>query len=199
MIAVVLGINGVGKSTVVKEVIKQVPFERIHWGHVAENLAKPRGIIKNIDELRKIDIRMQRFIQDETVDMIKRRIEKEPGKNYIIETHAALKTPQGYLPGLNLDILEKIKPDAFIVVEASAQSIWERRNQDPSRERNDDSSLFDVEVNLEITRNFASSFAIAIGSTLSIVENKQGEIDIVANRIVNKLKKFIETEEGTLA
>ncbi|MEI7579627.1 MAG: adenylate kinase [bacterium] len=192
MITVILGINGVGKSTVVKKVIKQVNFERVHWGRIMEKLAAPRGLIKHIDELRKVDIRMQRFIQEETVDVIKKQIDAEPNKNYIIETHAALKTPQGYLPGFNLHILEKIKPDMFIIVEAAAESIWKRRAEDPTRDRNDDSTLFDVEMNLEVTRNFASSYAIAIGATLAIVENKQGELDKAVNKIVSYLKMFDE-------
>lgn len=195
MLAVIFGLPGVGKSTVVKEVMKKIDIERIHWGHFAEKLAIEKGLIKNIDELRKIEVIKQKSLQFEVIAQIMSVIDTHPHKHYIIETHSALKTQQGYLPGFNAMILDRVRPDIFIVVESDAESIWERRQNDPSRKRDDDLSLFDVKMNLETTRYFASAFAVESGATLAIVENKQGEVEYAANKIVEYIKPYMHSNQ----
>lgn len=190
MLAVIFGINGVGKTSVVQNVLKNTDFERIHWGSVSEKLAKERGLIENIDQIRKLNVKVQKELQSEAAKSISELVNSNPGKNYLLETHSALKTPQGFLPGFNQEILNLLKPGIFIVIEADANAVFQRRQNDTTRTRDDDASIEDVQKNLEATRWYASTFAVMSAATLFIVENKQGDVNFAAEEITKMLKRF---------
>lgn len=191
MIAVAFGIPGVGKSSITKPVVEKLGIERIHWGHIAFEIAKEKNIVDNIDMLRRQNLNIQKEIQSESVDRIVEQISKNPDRNYLIETHAALKTPQGYLGGLNQDSIEKIKPEVIIVYEAEPGHVYHRRMVDPTRDRSDDTTIDEVKLNLDITRHYAANFAVLAAGTLFIITNKEGDLDYAVGRTTEALGKFI--------
>lgn len=191
MVSVVFGIPGVGKSSVVKKVVKELSIERIHWGNVAFEIAEAKGIVEDVDKLRKQDLRIQKEIQLESADKIASMIAEDPDKHYVIETHAALKTPQGYLPGLNMEIIAKLKPEVFIVYEAEPGHIYHRRMVDPARDRSDDTTLDAVQLNLDTTRYFAANYAVLAPGTLFVIQNREGDLDYAVNMTIKALEKFV--------
>lgn len=237
MIAVVFGIQGVGKSSVVRKALAAFPentWDLLQWGEIAYELCVKDGIIKvgdyselkdatisyedkrssiaiiqdgkdesiyvkdqaNIkqakDEIRNLNIRTQKKIQKAVAKYFKALIENDPRGNFLIETHAALKTKQGYLPGLPKEFLDATDPDIFIILEANADEIFVRRLMDKERKREHDKTTKDVQTNLDTTRYFASSFATQSHSPLLIVENKEKRMDEAAAEIAEVLKKFME-------
>ncbi|KKQ34829.1 MAG: Adenylate kinase [candidate division WS6 bacterium GW2011_GWA2_37_6] len=193
MIYVVFGVPGVGKTAVVDKVIEQTGIKHVIWGDLTEEYMVKNKMIEDRDEMRKLDIRQQRPIQIEVAEEIVKMSKGSEGQNtdtdILIETHAAIKTPQGYWPGMNFDVFTKIKPDIFIVIEAAAKNILSRRQKDETRERKDDLNLQAVEDHLQITRDMASTFAVLTGGTVFYVENKEGDVGYAVGKIVEMMGK----------
>lgn len=192
MVAIAFGIPGVGKSSVLKKVAEQLPIERIHWGNIAYEIAKEEGIDVGYDQLRRQSLSVQKQLQQKTAQKIAEIINADRSKHYVIETHAALKTPQGYLPGLTHQIIADVKPDTFIVYEAHSGHIYHRRMVDENRDRSDDPTIDGVDLNLDITRHFGSAFAVEAHGTIFVIENKEGDLDYAVNKTVAALSAFID-------
>lgn len=237
MIAVIFGIQGVGKSTIVRKVMEkssQADWELLQWGETAFDICIKEGIIRvgdyselqdcqiiyedkrtNVaiidngkseviyvkdqeqiklakDEIRHLNLKVQKRLQHAVANAYKLLINGDGKTNYIIETHAALKTKQGYLPGLPKDFLESVDPDVYVIIEANADEIFVRRLLDKERKREHDKTTKDVQTNLDTTRYFASTFAAVSHSPLFIVENKEKRADDAAQEIVDVLIKFLD-------
>ncbi|MBN1331933.1 adenylate kinase [Candidatus Dojkabacteria bacterium] len=184
---VIFGVPGVGKTAVIEKVIASTGIIRINWGDLTEEIMREQGLIKNRDEMRKLNLRSQRPVQEQVVKKIL-DIGKESG-DLLIETHAAMKTPQGYWPGLNFDSLRQLDPDTFVAIETSAENIFSRREKDTTRDRKDDLSIEDLEEHIRVTRILASTFAVLTGGTAYFVENKEGDIDYAAGRIIELIER----------
>lgn len=238
MIAVIFGIQGVGKSSVVKgaaaNFVGKDSINYINWGDKIFKAAENKNIIRvgdyreqtdfkvkiddvnegltiiqndkgeeliyvkdaaNIaiarDDLRKLETETQKMLQEEVSRMCLEDVSSNPNGNFIIETHAALKTPFGYLPGFTEEFLKEIKPDVYIIVEASAEEILARRMADKNRIRNHDKSLAEVQINLDMTRYFTGIFAVNTHSPMCIVENKEGSTDSAIKELTRIFKNFI--------
>ncbi len=184
---VVLGIPGVGKTSVVKGVIDKTGVNHIHWGNLSKKIAMEQGLIENIDELRKLDVDLQRKIKMEVSKEIEKLVKKS-SKDILIETHAAIQTTQGYMPGFTLDEIQRVRPDVFLVIEASPEMIFQRRLKDGSRWRKDDLTILDVKDSLAVTRQMAMTFAVLATATVYFVENKEGDLDYAVHKIVELIE-----------
>ena len=119
-------------------------------------------------------------------------LDEDRSKNYIIETHAALKTRQGYLPGLTPEILAMLKPELFIVIESDARDIYHRRILDESRKRDHDKTITDIQLNLDATKWFATNFTIFSNASLMVVKNVEDNLDSAINEVVAALSLYDE-------
>ena len=191
MIAVIFGIQGSGKSSVVQEIIKKRPnFERFYWGGFSTDLAIKNGLVDNIDEIRALPVQVQKKLQLTALKEIQKIVEQNKDKNFIIETHAALKTLQGYMPGLTPEILNKLKPELFVVIETNAKDIYQRRINDTTRNRRHDKSIEEVQLNIDATRWFASNYTISSDATLMIVDNTEGNMEKAVDEIIASLDLY---------
>lgn len=237
MIAIIFGIQGVGKSTMVRKIMdasKKAEWELLQWGEAAFDICIKKGIIrigdyssltdyelisedkntdvaiiklgkneliyvkdqKNIkfakDEIRHLSLKVQKELQKEVVNYFKKLIEGDTKTNYLIETHAALKTSQGYLPGLPKIFLQSIVPDIYVIIEADAAEIFKRRLLDKARKREHDKTVQDVQTNLDTTRYFTSAFAAVTHSPMYIVQNEAGKADEAAQEVAEVFLRFID-------
>ena len=237
MIAVIFGIQGVGKSSVVKGVMSKFvgdkTFRLLQWGEKTYEIALQKKIIRigdyrkesNLDaiyediemgttivkdgenkhyifvseekylanardEIRHLDLNTQKMLQKEVTNYIASEVQGNPNSNYLVETHAALKTLQGYLPGLTLDFMQKVKPDIYIIIEANPDDLFVRRIRDKERKREHDKTTKDISINLDTTRYFASTYATYTHSPLFIIENKDKLVDDTVEAIADVLKRF---------
>ena len=237
MVAVIFGVQGVGKSSIVNGVLanftEEESFKLLQWGsrtceiaiqkniirvgdyktqgnfqvqyedlvrgitivvsEQGENLiyARDENCVKDAkDEIRHLDLKTQKMLQTEVSNSFAQEILANPNAHFIVETHAALKTLQGYLPGLTIDFMQKVDPEVYIIIEANPDEIFARRLIDKERKRDHDKTIKDVKVNLDTTRYFTSSFAAYSHSTLCIVENKDKLIGDAIDE-VTRILKFI--------
>mgnify|MGYP001218947525 CR=1 FL=1 len=193
MIAVVFGIPGVGKTTIVKAVEEKLGLVYIHPGNIMYEIALRKGIIHNVDEMRKLKLSIQQEIQSEMAKEIADMTQTQPQNSFIIDTHAIVKTPQGFFPGLRNTFFEVIKPDIYLVVESDPEVILKRRQEDQSRVRNDDHNLKEILLHIDLTRDYASAYSIYSQANFAVIENKQGDINFAVEEMSGILSRFMET------
>jgi adenylate kinase len=158
-----------------------------HGGNLI--FVKDEGSLQNArDEIRNLNLDTQKMLQVEVSNSYATEIMNNTGTNFLIETHAALKTKQGYLPGLTMEFMQKIKPNLYLIIEANAEEIFARRVNDKGRKRDHDKSVMDVQINLDTTRYFASNFSVNTHSALCIVENKEN----LANEAVEEITEILK-------
>ena len=102
---VIVGIAGVGKSTVVNEVLsiletKDVKVDNLTFGTIMFEEAQKLGI-SDRDEMRTLSTDKQQELQINAAKSIA-NIESDI---VIIDTHLFIKTTSGYMPGLPISIL----------------------------------------------------------------------------------------------
>lgn len=181
---IVVGLSGVGKSTVLEEAIllSDKDYKLVNYGDKMMETAKEHGV--NRDEMKELDVETYREIQEEAAEKI---LELSKDHDVLVDTHSAVKTPHGYIPGLPRRSVEEMDPSKIIMLTASAEEIWERTQEDSDRDREHESPE-DIQEYLDIAREMASTNAVLTGAYLKIIENKDGQAEKAAEELVKTLK-----------
>ncbi len=118
-----------GKSTVLQKALEEIEgkYRILNFGDMMLEAALEKKIVKDRDEMRKLEPHVQKEIQKRGAMKIAKASKKE---NVIVDTHATIKTAKGYLPGLPKWVLDELQPDTIVVVEADAAEIKGRRKSD---------------------------------------------------------------------
>ena len=188
MLLVLSGLPGVGKSSVISKASEKTNFNLFTYGDIATKIAIEKKLINNRDELRTIDLSLQLEIREQVIDAL---IKEKTNYEYILfETHSIIKTPKGFLPGFDLNMLEKLNPGTFINLTAPAEIILKRRNSDKKRERNDDLTLDILKRSLCINSQFMTTFATLSGATYFEIENIENQIEYAVNEIAKIIESY---------
>ena len=183
---IIVGIPGVGKSSVISLAIEQLNQKGkkatiAGFGTVMLEEAHKMGV-KNRDELRKMSLGKQRDLQE----MAAKRISEIEDSIVIIDTHLFIKTIEGYYPGLPMHLLDIIKPTHFVMVVAEAGEIVSRRKSDKSRDR-DIVAVEDIQDELDTLRVMIASSSILTGSPFIAIVNNDNEIEQAVSNMVKVL------------
>ena len=181
---IIVGIPGVGKTTIVSKVLEALKAKKISasvsiFGTIMFEEAKKRGI-KNRDELRKLPVPEQKELQS----MAARKIASIADDVVIVDTHAFISTKEGFYPGLPHNALEILMPDIFIMITARSEEIYNRRMKDTTRDR-DIISIDAIKKELDVTSAMLATCSILCGSPIKMVLNSEGKVDEAAKSIVN--------------
>lgn len=184
---IVTGIPGTGKSTVCnlfREMSEKegTPATIINYGTVTQELLRANGQTVHRDEMRKSTMDSQRLFQKKAAEAISRKIENLSGI-VVIDTHMAIRTPQGYMPGLPRHVLEVLQPELFVLIEANQDEISTRRSKDTVRRR-DDSNEETVKEELQISRLMAGACAVLTGAPVKMVINANGRQEEAARELM---------------
>lgn len=183
---IIVGIPGVGKTTVVSRVVellkeKNVKVSVSTFGTVMFNEAKKKGI-KNRDDIRKLSVKEQKELQSTAA----RTISSITDDVVIVDTHAFISTQEGFYPGLPHNVLEILNPNSFIMISARPEEIYNRRMSDTSRTR-DIVSIDTIKKELDVTSAMLSTCSILCGSPIKMVLNTEGKVDEAARGILNAM------------
>jgi adenylate kinase len=187
---IVTGIPGTGKTTVCNFVEKLardlgVRTSVINYGTVMLEILRKQGITMERDSMRKDNVATQRRLQREVAETVVEKIKHLSGLK-IIDTHMAIKTPEGYLPGLPSRNLELLKPELLVLVEAQPKEISSRRTKDANRKR--DIAIEDtVKEELLFSRLMAGACAVYTSAPVKIVINSEGKQEEAAKDILRAL------------
>jgi adenylate kinase len=187
---IVTGIPGTGKTTVCNFVEKLardlgVKTSVINYGTVMLEILQKQRITMERDSMRKDNVATQRRLQREVAETVAEKIKHLSGLK-IIDTHMAIKTPEGYLPGLPSRNLELLKPELLVLVEAQPKEISSRRTKDANRKR--DIAIEDtVKEELLFSRLMAGACAVYTSAPVKIVINSEGKQEEAAKDILRAL------------
>jgi len=169
-VIVVTGIPGVGKTTVMQKAAEGMNIQFVTFGTVMVELAQEIGLVKDRDDMRKLTLEQQKDLQVKSAERVASM------GNVILDTHCTVKTPKGYMPGLPEWVVKKINPTAIVVVEADPQEIYNRRTNDPTRNRDPDTTD-QINEHQMINRSAAMAYAALTGSTVKIVFNHDNKLE----------------------
>lgn len=167
---IVTGIPGVGKTTVMDAAAEQAGRPVVQYGSVMFDVASEAGLVEHRDDMRKLDPAVQRDVQQQAAAKMAAM------GDIVVDTHCTIKTPKGYLPGLPAWVLDALKPDTVVLVEADAAEIAARRAGDDTRIRDADSEA-SIEEHQEQNRRFAAAYSVLTGATVATVYNHDDAVD----------------------
>lgn len=183
--AIIVGIPGVGKTTVITRAAEMLNDKRkttvVVFGTVMFEEAKKMGL-KSRDEMRRMPVEDQRRLQE----MAAQRIADMRDDIVLIDTHLFINTGEGYYPGLPMRLLNIMKPTNMVMVAADPNEIAERRKTDQTRQR-DIASAENIQKELDISRVMVASCSILTGAPFAIIMNSDGGIDEAAANIAKML------------
>jgi adenylate kinase len=186
-VIIVVGIPGVGKSTIISTATKTLQSRGIEIAHITfgtlmYDMAKSKGIYTR-DDIRGLAIDEQKELQRLTANAISSI--KEP--YVIVDTHLFINTVEGYYPGLPYDLLKIISPDHLVLISALPSDILSRRKNDLTRNR-DVLGEQDIKNELNIAISMISACSILSGSPFTIIINEQDKVDKAAMTLSNLVK-----------
>ncbi len=181
MRVVAAGVPGVGKTSILNEVSARAGYPVVNYGTLMLEVARERGLVEHRDEMRKLPVDVQRDLQKIAAEKIARM------EDVIVDTHLTIKTPAGYFPGLPVWVLNAMKPEMIVVVEATPQEIAARRAKDADRKR-DPEDLEAIREHLYVNRYTAFSCSVLTGATVLILNNGDGKIEEAVERFMEALK-----------
>jgi len=183
---VIVGIPGVGKTTIVTKVFeilnsKNKSVSVVSFGNLMFEEALKYGI-KDRDDLRKLSINQQQDLQKKAAE----RIAKLNDNVVIIDTHAFITTPAGFYPGMPDYVIKIIKPSNFISISARPEVIFNRRKQDETRHR-DVVSIDLIKKELAVQDAMLSSCSVLSGSPLKTILNDEGKVEEAAMNVIKAM------------
>ena len=187
-ITIVVGIPGVGKTTVItktRDILLQSGYNTtvVVFGSVMLSEAKKMGI-GDRDQIRKLSLSGQQNLQNLAADYICSVKEDL----VIVDTHLFIRTSSGFFPGIPQNVIQKLKPRNLILITATPEEILGRRAKDESRNR-DMVSIEEIKKELGLAISMISTISILSGSAFEIVDNHQGSSEDTASFIARILTK----------
>ena len=184
---VVVGIPGVGKTTVVDKLVPKVEGARlVTFGSVMFEEARRRRWVKDRDSLRKLTVERQRRLQRIAAAKISRMKER----TVVVDTHLFIRTDEGFWPGLPHEVVRALKPTHLVLVEARPDEIAARRAADKLRYR-DTVAEKELAEEIALGRGFLTVSSTLTGAPMMIITNSHGRADEAAGTIARALGKAV--------
>ncbi|EOD42398.1 Archaeal adenylate kinase [Candidatus Nanobsidianus stetteri] len=194
MIVIVVGVPGVGKTSVINEAKKYLKYEFkvINTGDIMFELAKEKYGINNRDEIRKkLTFEQQKEIQKEAIKRIK---EMEKEGDIILDTHLVIESYEGYIPGMLREYAEILRPDGIAVIISDPDKIFVRRLKDIQIRGRDIENLKRIEIQQNLTIYFTTIFMFEYGTIVEVINNEEGLLEESAKKFAEFLNKLKESK-----
>ncbi|HIE37014.1 TPA: adenylate kinase [Candidatus Geothermarchaeota archaeon] len=194
-IAIVVGVPGVGKTTIISKAIEKLrnlgyQAEIINYGDVMLMKAVELGYVKNRDEMRKLPITKQLYLQRVAAEWISKKSEEVD--LILLDTHLFIRTPRGRWPGLSENNIPYLKGIVqLILIEADPHDISFRRQRDKTRIRSDYGDVKEIDEDQIFNRYLSASISIKYGCPVYILVNEEGKIPEVVEKLVKVLENII--------
>lgn len=181
---IVVGIPGVGKTTVVsnvKNTLEQTGIKTnlAEFGKIMLEEAKKLNI-QTRDEIRRLSIEDQKKLQN----LAANKISQIYSDVVIIDTHLFINTKEGYYPGLPAHLLNNMKPTHLILIIANPEEIYHRRQNDSTRVR-DLISMESIKNEIDVSKMLISCCSIISGAPFKILANHEGSLTECTQKMVS--------------
>ncbi|ASJ09926.1 adenylate kinase [Thermococcus sp. P6] len=193
-VVMITGIPGVGKSTITRMALKKTKarFRLVNFGDLMFEEAVKSGLVRHRDEMRRLNPEVQKELQLKVARKIVEIAEREP---VLLDTHATIRTPAGYLLGFPREVIEVINPNFIVIIEASPSEILGRRLRDLKRDR-DVETEEQIQRHQDLNRAAAVSYAMHSHALIKIIENHE---DKGLKEAVHELVEILNLAVGEYA
>ncbi|MGZ7109637.1 MAG: AAA family ATPase [Methanobacterium sp.] len=187
--AAVVGVPGVGKTSLCQVASLNVGCKHVNYGKVMLRIAQSKGLALTIPLIFQLDLEIQHFIWKEAALKIKedeksdQQEDHQFEKKVLLDLHGLDLVNKGYLVSLPFEILP---PDIIIIIESSYDDILERRNFDSSKNRivEDHYTIYN---HMKMLRFSMNSISAILGCNLVILKNNDfrnclNEMEIILRR-----------------
>ena len=183
---IIVGIPGVGKTTLVSRVIEDLGSEKLSvsmysFGSIMFAQAQKDGI-SDRDQLRKLPVARQQGYQRNAAEQLAQISDDV----VLVDTHAFVSTPSGAYPGLPAPVLDILRPSFFISVLAPPEQIYARRVNDGTRRR-DKISISNIKKELAMQESMLATCSVLTGAPIKQVGNLEGRVDEAAARVLRAM------------
>ena len=167
---VVTGVPGVGASEVCRLARKRLGegYTLLNVGDVMLEEAIAEGLVADradLGTLSRRDVeRLQRRAGEFVADVARTNA-------VLVNTHLAVATAHGFLPGLRSEVLADVDPTRLVLVEADPETIADRRGDVDHREYREQ-GVRSIDLHQDLTRAAAMNHALAVGCPVRLVENE---------------------------
>lgn len=190
---VVTGIPGVGKTTVLNELqdlAKQNKFDLavLNFGTVMNEVMRELGKDLHRDDMRKQNIEMQKKAQELAASEIANR---SGHGTIVVDTHMFIRTVSGLWAGLPQNVLTRLNPRLFVLVEADPEQIAARRRSDTDRKR-EQTMAEDIMFDLQWSRATAAASAVSTGAPVKVIRNDAGRQKQAAQELFQAIRSVME-------
>ncbi len=201
-ITIVVGVPGVGKTTVISKAVEKLiekgyNAEIINYGDVMLERALELGLVENRDEMRKLPVTKQLYLQKVAAEWISKRSEEID--LLLLDTHLFIRTPRGRWPGISENNIPYLRGVVqLILIEADPKDISRRRMKDTTRIRSDYGSVEEEIMQDQMyNRYMSSAISVKYGCPVYILRNEENMVDEAVNELVNVLENVIrDSREG---
>lgn len=188
-IVVITGVPGSGKSTLIKEALAALSsdgteYQLVNYGDVMLDLMKSKTGTPDRDEIRKVPLNTYMRVQREAAKRISRMARLRP---ILLDTHCLVKKPEGYYPGLPRHVLEEIRPESIILIEATPEEVAERRAKDSSRSRGRELAI-EIEEHQQLNRAAAMAYSALSGAPVVLIQNSNKGFKKAVNNVISALR-----------
>lgn len=169
--AVISGLPGVGASTVCENARRELGSEYtlVNVGDLMLGLALEHGLADSRELLTKLPLRDQQTLQRRASEHVQRMADEGP---LLVNTHLAVETAYGIVPGMNKTTLEDVDPSVLVVVDAPDEAIQERREES---QRSYDQHRMDIEFHRQLQNAAAFEYSFHTGAPVQHVYNDDAE------------------------
>jgi adenylate kinase len=168
-VTVVTGVPGVGASHVCAEARSRLGegYKLLNFGDIMLERAVSRGLVADRDDLATLPRRDIALLQRRAAEFVDSRARNQP---IVLNTHLAVATAHGFMPGMPGPVVADVAPDRFVLVEADPETIAQRRESVDHREYRE-RGLRAIDLHQDLTRAAAMTHAVETGSPVRLVEN----------------------------
>ncbi|MBD3387904.1 MAG: adenylate kinase [Candidatus Altiarchaeales archaeon] len=193
MLVVMTGVPGVGKSTVVKTAFKQaeekgidVNFDLVNFGDMMLKTAEKEGLVKHRDEMRQLPVEQQHSIQKHAAAEIRKMADSG---DVILDTHASIETPNGFIPGMPEWVLREMKPDVIVVLESRPEDVNKFRKKDLGDDfrRREVDNIEGIERHQSVNRSIAMAYSVFTGTPIKLIWKPEGTLPRAAEELLGVL------------
>jgi len=190
---VVTGIPGVGKTTVLNELValaKQNKFNLtvLNFGTIMNGIMRDLGKDLHRDDMRRQNLEIQKKAQELAASEIASRAGQGTA---VIDTHMFIRTSSGMWAGLPEKVLERLSPQLLVLVEANPEHIAARRRSDIDRKR-EGSLAEEIAFDLAWSRAIAAASAVMTGAPVKVIRNDDGKQKEAAQELLEVIRRAVE-------
>lgn len=160
-LAAVVGVPGVGKTSLSKLAAESQGYKHINYGELMLQLAEKEKIASSLYEMFSLPLDQQYEIWRSAANKIKGH------KKVVVDLHGVNPSSQGYLISLPVEVLS---PEIIVLVESSCENIIERRITDRQKNRPLE-DVAKIKEHVKILRVSMAVCSVFLGSFFTILEN----------------------------